>query len=105
VNQFINELSVIQPKNKGGQERVLSTKAHIQWIGVSNKDVLNVSVPTLDDIFDYQLANHRTELPVANVAIGTKIQERKCEKIFTCYKVDKEDFWRNTEIQSAGISQ
>jgi len=103
VNEIISELKVTLPDTKNVQGQVAKINADIQWPNDPNREVITVSAPALDEIFDYELANLRTAPPATNLATGTKIQGRKCEKIFSCYQVDKEDFWRYAKTNSGFI--
>jgi len=103
VNEMINELKVTLPEAERGG--IVQSNVNIQWPNDPNMEVISVAASTLDDVFGYELANLSTVRSTTNVVTGTKVQGRKCEKIFSCYKVDKEDFWRYANTQSAGVSQ
>lgn len=105
VNEIISELKATLPKANGGQGQVVNRSTAIQWPNDPNTEVITVSSPNLHDVFDYELAHLKTAPTVTNLATGTKIQGRRCEKIFSCYHVDKEDFWRYVNTQSSGMSQ
>lgn len=100
VNDVINELNIIFPKTGKTNEQLAKVNAEIEWPHDPNREVITVSAPTLTDYFDYQLAHLRTAPPATNLATGTKIRGRTCEKIFSCYYLDKEDFWRYAKTQS-----
>ncbi|WP_198559842.1 tetratricopeptide repeat protein [Colwellia sp. 12G3] len=105
VNDFIIELDVISHGTEKDQGKTAQSQVDIQWPSDSQREVITISSPTLGDVFDYELANLKTAPPASNLATGTRIQGRKCEKIFSCYKVDKEDFWRYVNTQSGSIAQ
>ncbi len=100
VNEVINELKVITSDTKEDKGQRTKLNAEIQWPNDPSREVITVSAPTLEDVFDYELVKLRTEAPATNLATGTNIQGRKCEKIFSCYVLDKEDFWRYAKTQS-----
>jgi len=105
VNDFISELKVDLVESDARKEQEVKINAHIHWPNDPSREVITVSAPTLDEVFDYELANLKTAPPATNLATGTKIQGRKCEKIFSCYQVDKEDFWRYVNTQFGSVSQ
>ena len=100
VNEVIKDIKIITSNTH--QEKGQETKLHavIQWPSDHNREVVSVSAPTLDDVFDYELANLRMEGPTINSVPGSNIRDRRCEKILSCYQVDKEDFWRYAMTQS-----
>jgi len=103
VNDIISELKVRQVSTSKSDNR--SNNTIIEWPTDPNREVITVTAPELDDVFDYELAHLKTAPPATNLATGTRIQGRRCEKIFSCYHVDKEDFWRYVNTQSGSVSQ
>jgi len=100
VNDVIKEIKIITSKTD--QEEGQDTKLHavIQWPSDPNREVITVSAPTLDDVFDYELEHLRLTGPTISSATGSNIRGRRCEKILSCYQLDKEEFWRYARTQS-----
>jgi hypothetical protein len=100
VNDVIKDIKIITSNTHQdiGQETKLN--AEIQWPSDANREVITVSAPALEDVFDYELENLRLTGPTINSATGSNIRGRRCEKILSCYEIDKEDFWRYAKTQS-----
>jgi hypothetical protein len=102
VNDIISELKVSQVSTSKSDSS--SNNAIIQWPTDADREVITVTAPDIDDVFDYELAHLKTAPPATNLATGTRIQGRRCEKIMSCYYVDKEDFWRYAITQSGFLA-
>lgn len=98
VNEIISELKLTKVATRKAESNSNSTI--IAWPTDPNREVITVNAPEVDDVFDYELAHLKTAPPATNLATGTRIQGRRCEKIMSCYHVDKEDFWRYAITQS-----
>jgi len=104
VNEAIKDIQMatLKVNQEKGQETNLN--AEVQWPSDHNREIITVSAPSIDYVFDYvfdyELAHLRLEDPTINSATGSSIRRRRCEKIFSCYQVEKEDFWRYARTQS-----
>jgi TPR repeat protein len=72
---------------------------------ITESNVTTVSKSTLGELFDYDVANFRATPSATSAAKDTIGQGRNCEQIFSCYKIDREGFWRYVKKQSSSVSQ
>jgi len=66
----------------------------IQWPTDSDIEVIQVSAPTVEDIFDNELAYLRINPPPSRGTTGTRIVGKTCADMVSCNAVDKADFER-----------
>jgi len=100
VNEVIKDIKIITSKTDQAEGQENKLHAEIQWPSDPNREVITVSAPSIDDVFDYELANLKLSGPTINSATGSNIRGRRCEKILSCYQLDKEEFWRYARTQS-----
>lgn len=105
VNKFISDITVIISETDNKQRLVANNITDIQWPVDSDKEGTPADVSSLENTFDYK----QTALTVAplatNLAADTQTNEKECDKIFSCYQVDNNNFWRYTYSQSGGLRQ
>ncbi len=66
----------------------------INWPEESNIEVLQVSAPSVEAIFDHELAYLTMNPPVSQGSTGTRIIGRSCADMLACGSPSKEDFER-----------
>lgn len=103
VNKVISELqfTVLEKNDTKGQ--VAKTKTEIHWPHDPSIEVITKSdpVPALGSAFDFELFNTQPTKLSTHLGIDTVKKLSKCEKIFSCYNLDKQDFWRYANTQLA----
>jgi len=105
VNEIISEFKGAIPQGDISNEQ--GEKSEIQWSHNFKKEEVSLSELISSDSFGNQLT--KTKLTSSAAIIDTEkptyIQEGNCDKIFSCYDVDKEDFWRAANTQSGFTSK
>ena len=66
----------------------------IQWPTDSDIEVIQVSAPTVEAIFDHELAYLRINPPMSRGTTGTRIIGKTCADTGGCSSTDKDDFER-----------
>jgi len=100
VNEAIKEVQMATSNINQEKGQVTLLNAEIQWPSEHNEEIITVSAPSLDDVFDYELIHSRIAGPTINSATGSNIRGQRCDKILNCYQIDKEDFWNYAMTQS-----
>jgi len=67
--------------------------------------VTPADVSSLEHTFNYKQTALTAVLLATNLAADTQTLKKECDKIFSCYQVDNNNFWRYTYSQSGGLSQ
>jgi len=92
VNEFISELNLDTPENERNQTVLSNNLTDIQWPEQSEIEVIEVSAPSITAIFDYELNRLKKTAPATNLATGTRIPGRTCEKMLRCGHMDEFEF-------------
>ena len=66
----------------------------IQWPSDNDMEVIQVSAPAVEDIFDNELAYLRLNPPPSRGTTGTRIVGKTCSDMVSCNSADKADFER-----------
>jgi hypothetical protein len=96
--QLLNEgREVIEDKEATvqlAQTKLIKKQESINWPEDSSMEVIQVSAPTVEAIFDNELAYLQVNPPASNGATGTRITGRTCDQMVSCNAVDTNDFER-----------
>jgi len=66
----------------------------IKWPEESEIEVIQVSAPSVEAIFDHELAYLRINPPVSKGSTGTRITGKSCDDMLSCGTASKADFER-----------
>jgi len=92
VNEFISELKLDIPENERNQTVLSNNLTDIQWPEQSEIEVIEVSAPSIAAIFDYELDRLKKASPATNLATGTRIPGRTCDKMLECGHISDFEF-------------
>jgi hypothetical protein len=76
------------------QSKLVKNQGSINWPEDSSMEIIQISAPTVEAIFDNELAYLRINPPASNGATGTRITGRTCDQMVSCNAVDRNDFER-----------
>jgi len=102
IAEFIANMSSESSKTKtSDQPASLEQRNEIQWPEDNEIEVLTVSAPSVEQVFDDAIARLRNNPPASIGTTGTRIIGKTCDEILSCAKTDRDDFERLT-IQLMG---
>ena len=104
VNEIISELqaNILTGNSTGSEGNIAKTLAEIPWTNHANKTTNIPSSPSFEDMFDPEAFSFKSTKLEAGTALRSN--NRSCEKIFSCYKVEQDDFWLSAHSPVAAIS-
>jgi len=82
------------PTNIAMKTALIVDESAIQWPADSDMEVIQVSAPTVEAIFDHELAYLRINPPPSRGTTGTRIVGKTCADMVSCNSSDKADFER-----------
>jgi len=90
VNEVISELTVQTTKDETFTEKLANPTTEIQWSNIPSSAANSVKSNSLEDVFNYASFGIKKVPPEDDIVIeASKIN---CEKIFTCYQINKNNF-------------
>lgn len=104
VNEIISELQANTFTNKSERSEINVAKGttEIPWTNNANKTANMPSNPSLEDVLDPEAFSSKNTIIEAGTAMRSN--QRSCEKIFSCYQVEQDDFWQSAASPVAEIS-
>lgn len=91
IQMLTNNREVTQQVDSEQQQVVENS---IQWPSDNDMEVIQVSAPAVEDIFDNELAYLRLNPPPSRGTTGTRIVGKTCSDMVSCNSADKADFER-----------
>ncbi len=91
IKMFTSNTALTQQVNSKQQQVV---ENNIQWPSESDMEVIQVSSPSVEDIFDNELAYLRINPPPSRGTTGTRIVGKTCADMLSCNSASKADFER-----------
>ncbi|PKG82115.1 hypothetical protein CXF85_14530 [Colwellia sp. 75C3] len=92
VNKIINNLKVTMPAMNNTKGQVAKKITEIPWPHGSRTEVITEQDAVFGDTFDFEIADLQSAASTTNNDTGSQRQVRKCEKILSCYNVDRQEF-------------
>ena len=102
VNEIISELQANTLTSTRSKGNFAKTLAAIHWPNLANKPANMPSSLSLEDMFDLEGFSVKSTRLEAGTALRTN--KSSCEKIFSCYQVEQDDFWQAADSPVATIS-
>lgn len=91
IEMLTSNTAITQQVNSEQQQVVDND---IQWPSDSDMEVIQVSSPAVEDIFDNELAYLRLNPPPSRGTTGTRIVGKTCADMISCNSASKADFER-----------
>ncbi|WP_170309525.1 tetratricopeptide repeat protein [Litorilituus lipolyticus] len=102
IADFIASMSSTpSTKSNSNTPASLEQRNNIQWPEDNDIEVITVSAPSVEQVFDNAIAELRNNPPASVGTTGTRIIGKTCDEILSCAKTDRDDFERLT-IQLMG---
>jgi hypothetical protein len=83
-----------KPITQAEQTDLMVEETKIQWPEESDIEVIQVSAPSVEAIFDHELAYLRVSPPASQGSTGTRIIGKSCDDMISCGTATKGDFER-----------
>lgn len=104
ISTMIADLTVATPSETTASTQVtLEEKNEIQWPEDSDTEVITVSAPSVEDVFDDAIQELKNNPPKSAGTTGTRIIGKSCEDLISCNSTDLADMER-LMIQTMGMN-
>ena len=104
VNKIISELqaNILTGNSTSSEGNIAKILVEIPWTNHANKTTNIPSSPSFEDMFDPEEFSFKSTKLEAGTALRSN--NRSCEKIFSCYQVEQDDFWQSAHSPVGAIS-